>query len=248
MYEYYILGNRDIPDPGYTPYYQEEFFALLRAIWEEKGSLVETMNEKSWYRAIYEIRNMELAANGERMLKQCRAERHDPDADWEGRWSILNTRGLGPANTSFLIQMAHDILPTTERLDNAKKKNDNTANGQCKIPECRGATDDREHSLFYCHSNKGVGEKILQGMRESVPGITAGDILKLNVECSPEEKPSLIWMMTESLRTLWQAKKEKLTISADEIRTSVEANLTLLKETKLKNLAVGVGSIMADFF
>ena len=88
----------------------------------------------------------------------------------------------------------------------------------------------------------------MKGMRESVPGITAGDILKLKVECSPDERPPLIWLMTESLRTLWQAKKEKLTITAEEIRTSVEANLTLLRETKLKNLAEGVGSIMAAFF
>ena len=246
MYEHYILGNRDIPEPGYTPYYPEDFFTLLRTIWEEKGNLVETMNEKSWYKAIYEIRNMEQAANGERNLKQCRAERQDPDADWEGRWSVLNTRGLGPANTTFLIQLAHDILPTTERLDNAKK--DTTANGQCRIPECRGATDDREHSLFYCASNKGVGEKILQGMRKSIPGITAKDIVKLNVECDPEEKPPLVWMMAESLRTLWQAKKDKLIISAEEIRTSVEANLTLLKETKLKKLGEGVGMILTAFF
>ena len=60
--------------------------------------------------------------------------------------------------------------------------------------------------------------------------------------------PSLIWLMTESLRALWQAKSEKLTISADEIKTSVETSLTLLRETKLKNLAEGVGTIIATFF
>ena len=66
MYAYHIQGNRDIPDPGLTPYYTAEFFALLRSIWEEKGSLVETMNEKSWYRAIYEIKTMDAVADGGR--------------------------------------------------------------------------------------------------------------------------------------------------------------------------------------
>ena len=248
MYEYHVLGNRDIPDPGYTPYYQEDFFALLRDIWEEKGSTVEKMNEKSWYGAIYARKNLEVIADGERAPRPCRAERQDPGADWEGRWPILNTRGLGPANTSFLIKMAHDLLPTTERLDNTKRNADITATGKCKVPECRGATDDREHSLFYCHTNNGVGERILEGMRESIPGITADDILKMKIECNPEEKPSLVWLMTEALRTLWQAKMEKLTITSEEIRTSVEANLTLLQETKLKSLAEGVGAIVANFF
>ena len=85
-------------------------------------------------------------------------------------------------------------------------------------------------------------------MNEVVPGITAKDILKLKFNCSTEQKPPLIWLLTDSLRSLWCAKKEKLVISVEEIRTSVEANLTLLRETKHKNLAEGIGSLMDLFF
>ena len=85
-------------------------------------------------------------------------------------------------------------------------------------------------------------------MKKSIPQVTPKDIIKLNVECNPEEKPPLVWMMAESLRTLWQAKKDKLIISAEEIRTSVEANLTVLKETKLRSLGEGVEMLLTTFF
>ena len=248
MYAYHIQGCRDIANPGFSPYYTKSFFALLRKIWEEKGSSIELMSEKGWYGAIYEHNKMEVGPNGEKKLRPCRAERQDLGADWEERWAIVNTKGLGPDNTSFLLRMSHDILSTTERVDNTRKRVDAEATGRCRNEECRGATDDREHSLFYCKDNQGIGEGILKGMKQAVPGITPTDILQLKIDCSEEQKPPLIWILCDSLRALWNARKERLNISTEEIRASVEANLTLLQETKFKNLAESAQLLINSFF
>ena len=102
MFEYHVKGDRDIINPGFTPYYTEQFFNSIREVWEDQGSQVETMSEKQWYQAIYETSDMTTDTTGRKVLPHCRVEKMDPLADWEENWNKLIMRGLGPANTSLI--------------------------------------------------------------------------------------------------------------------------------------------------
>ena len=96
---------------------------------------------------------------------------------------------------------------------------------------CKGDTDDREHSLFYCRGNNGVGLGILNGIRNFIPNLTIHALLRLELTCEEEKELPLLWTLAESLKTLWQVRVDKTKVSVEEIRTAVEGNWKILKET-----------------
>ena len=69
------MGDRNIPNPGTTPYYTEDFFAHIRAVKEEGLQNVTSMESKIWYRVLLEnnVTHM-LDKNGTKSLIPCRPE------------------------------------------------------------------------------------------------------------------------------------------------------------------------------
>ena len=74
------------------------------------------MTEKQWYRFLLEELITMETIDGTSQLKKCRVERMHQLYDWETTWRRSRLPGLGPNLTSFIFKVAHDLLPTKERL------------------------------------------------------------------------------------------------------------------------------------
>ena len=54
LFRYHILGEVSLPDPGLPPYYDKEFFEVIRHYHFNSPMNVETMSTREWYRALLE--------------------------------------------------------------------------------------------------------------------------------------------------------------------------------------------------
>ena len=112
------------------------------------------MTQKDWYRVFLEDYCTQEKDNntGERVSIRCRVEKANPQTDWEHSWRLARLPGLGPENTSFLLRLMHDLLPTQERVARTNPK----AGAGCQVQGCAAESDDRAHALMHCLGNTGV--------------------------------------------------------------------------------------------
>ena len=54
LFRYHVLGDSSVPDPGYPPFYSEDFFSKIRRVHQDSPLNVATMTEKQWYRLLLE--------------------------------------------------------------------------------------------------------------------------------------------------------------------------------------------------
>ena len=96
----------------------------------------------------------------------------------------------------------------------------------------------------FCLANNGVGSRILQGMKSLFPDLTAKSFLWLDFECDDMMIQPLMWTLTESLMYLWKARTEKTKTTLDEVKSSVEADLGILKETKFSDITDAIKDLI----
>ena len=117
-------------DPGYPPFYNEDFFSKIRRVHLNSPLNVATMSEKQWYRLLLEDYSIMEENDLVKKYKKCRVELASPDTDWERSWRLARLSGLGPENISFLFKMMHQLLPTQERLSRISPRTSST----CTLP------------------------------------------------------------------------------------------------------------------
>ena len=54
MFQYHVLENKTLPDPGFLPYYPETFFRTIRNVHEQTPLDVKTMSISQWARILTE--------------------------------------------------------------------------------------------------------------------------------------------------------------------------------------------------
>ena len=54
LFRYHVLGETDLPDPGYPPYYSKEFFLTIKSVHENTPLNVSTLSSKQWYQLLVE--------------------------------------------------------------------------------------------------------------------------------------------------------------------------------------------------
>ena len=117
LFQWNILLNHDIPNPGKHPYLEEDMFSLIREVKEEGLLNLSNMKSGEWYRVLLENKIlMKLEDDGKRSLKPCRAEVNNPHVDWDYSWKLANLKGLSSTEQTFLWKMLHNLLPTPARL------------------------------------------------------------------------------------------------------------------------------------
>ena len=111
LYNFHVLRETSIPDPGFPPFYPKDFFEKIREVHLETPLNVTTMTQKQWYTLLLEdCCTMELR-EGETTRKYIRTkvELASPVTDWERSWRLARLKGLGPEHTSFLFKLLHKI-------------------------------------------------------------------------------------------------------------------------------------------
>ena len=147
LFRYHVLEETSLPNPGFPPFYSNDFFAKIRKVHLETPLNVRKMSKKEWYRVLLEeYCTMEMDQTGQQVNIKCRVERASPLTDWEQSWRLARLPGLGPENVSFLLRMMHDLLPTQERVARTNPR----ASPACQVPGCAVVCEDRGHALVQC--------------------------------------------------------------------------------------------------
>ena len=113
LYNWHVEGVRTIPDPGKPPYYSTEFFDAIRDIKYEGLLRLSGMTLGMWYKALLENHvTQEVDDNGFSFSVRSKAERQNPDINWEHVWAHSILPGLDSNETSFTLCLLHNLLAT----------------------------------------------------------------------------------------------------------------------------------------
>ena len=188
---------------------------------------------------------MEIDNNtGERVGIRCRVERANPQNDWERSWRLARLPGLGPDNTSFLLRLMHDLLPTQERVARTNPR----AGAGCQVQGCEAECDDRAHALVHCLGNTGVGQRVVGCLQSFVPSLDVDAVLRLEIDVDEGLELPLVWLVAASFSALWKLRVEKTKTTLFEIRSQLEAKINLLRETRYSNAASILDELMSNYF
>ena len=238
LYRYHIMGELDLPNPGFTPYYDQEFFKLI-AYYKNQGTLdVATMTIKQWYTVLVEDKLLMSPATEDSpaVLLPIRPEIRSPQTDWSRVWQNARKRGLGTELSSFQFKVIHDLLPTQERISRIGAAGE----PQDLCLHCRLDREDLVHCFFDCPRNKGVGLRLLGCIQQVIPGLSSDAALRLDfvLNLADEEQLAVQGILINGLKYIWEAKLSKKTLTMYRMRAEIEAYISLLRRTRFSNAAV----------
>ena len=187
---------------------------------------------------------MEVVGDSEEYIK-CRVEKASPGTDWENSLRLARLPGLGPDNTSFLFSLLHQILPTKERVARTKPN----ASSQCKAQGCQENTEESlSHALIHCQANDGVGLKLIECLSCLNPGLHAEAALRLDWNTDEDVELPAVWLTACTLRTIWNLRQANTKIKKHLIRSQLEAEINLLRETRYFEAIQKIEELAVDLF
>ena len=245
LYRYHVLGEHTLPDPGFTPYYDKDFFSLIQHYKASTSLNITTMSIKHWYTMLLEDKVLMSPATQEEpaALLPIRAESKHPNTDWTQVWEITRTRGLGPELISFQLKMLHELFPTQERLARLNLNEDNP--GLCL--HCRLETEDQVHALFDCIKNMGVGLALLGCAQQVLPDMSAEAAVLLDFQrCLPEEENlALQCILVTGMKYIWETRLAKKVVAKFRMRAEMEAKVSILRTTRFQSSAVRMAELIS---
>ena len=117
LFRYHVHGEMSLQNPGFTQYYTETFFQIIKQIHETTPLDIYTMSISQWTRILTENGlTMEGGLNQlEQQYIRCRVENLYPENDWEVSWRICRTKGLSSKMISFQFKLLQHLLPVKSR-------------------------------------------------------------------------------------------------------------------------------------
>ena len=234
LFQYHVLGDTSLPNPGFLPYYPEAFFQTIKRVHEKTPLNVKTMTISQWNRVLTEdCLTMEQVPNQDtQQYIPCRSETLSPHNDWQVSWNMCRMRGLNSEMTSFNFKLLHQLLPVKHRLHQITPATQ---------PNCTLCTDTcpetLQHALLSCKYNDGTGQALLTTLRRGVPDLSAADLLHLQFpNLSESQAMATVFLTSALLLEIWTKRCKKQRINLFDIRSTLEARCSLLRETRYKNI------------
>ena len=171
------MGESNLPNPGFTPYYDRDFFELIAHYKNNSPLNIATMTTKQWYSVLLEDKVLMNPATevSAASLIPVSIETLHPDTDWPDVWKLVRMKGLGSELISFLLKMLHRLLPTRDRV--ARLGLDDGQAGLCL--HCRMEVEDLTHCFFDCSRNMVVSLALLGCMQQIAPQLSADAAVRL---------------------------------------------------------------------
>ena len=244
LFKVNVLDDISLPSLTLPPFYNKDFFATIRRVHLETPLNVLYMSEKEWYTFLLEDKVIkEVRENGLEEYKLCRVERLNPQTDWEKSWRLARLPGLGHDNISFLFRLLHQTLPTQERVARTKPG----SSSLCKMEDCHSESEENlVHALFFCEANDGVGLEMLNCLQDVQPGLGAEAALQLQLQVGEEDELPLVWVLGTILRLLWNMRQSSTKVRNYVIRSQLEADINLLRETRFRDSVQGIKDLKAS--
>ena len=168
---------------------------------------------------------------GPQTLKPLRAELSCPENQWNRVWPMARKQMLGPNICSFLFKLLHQILPTAQRISRILPNQSQNCS-RCQVE----SQETLQHALFDCPANYGVGNVLLNGLKKFDPNLSTARIMTLDYDFEEEQHFSIVWTTGNFLFALWKLRVEKKRVELISIRSELEANCRLLRESSLNSI------------
>ena len=242
QFRWNVLLERDIPDPGKSPYLTEDMFQLIKEVKEEGLLNLSHMKSGTWYKVLLENKiTMQSEPNGTRSMKPCKVEVRNPEVDWKSTWALANSKGLNPTEKTFLWRMIHNLLPTQARLFHLKMKN--TLHANCLLCDL-SEQGDLPHSLLTCPFNTEVYNWLMRILHNHIPHLLPQQVALLHLGPLDESLHlPLVWLITNTLSLIWDDRIEKKKPGLHKIRSSLEAKVNILRKSRYKEAAEYIQSL-----
>ena len=91
------------------------------------------------------------------------------------------------------------------------------------------------HALIHCQANDGVGHRLLDRIRGVQPDLGAEAALRLELHVDAEHELPVVWVMATIFRCLWNLRQSTTKVKQYLIRSQLEAEINLLRETRYKD-------------
>ena len=238
LYRYHVMEEHSLPDPGYTPYYDKDFFDIIIHYKTSSNMNIAYMTIKQWYYILLEDRVLMSPATIDTpaQLLPIRSESKHPNTDWFEVWQLARTKGLGSELISFQLKVLHDLLPTQERIARLGLNEDHP--GLCLL--CRLDTEDLVHSFFDCTRNQGVGLALLGCVQQIIPDLSSEAAVLLDFGCSlPEdERLAVQCILITGLKYIWETRVAKKVLTLHRMRAEIEARVSIIRKTRFENSAI----------
>ena len=169
MFQYHVLDETSLPNPGFLPYYPESFFKTIKHVHETSPLNVKTMTTADWTRVLTEdgLTMAQMDNNTARQFLPCRSELASPLNNWQESWYHCRMSGLSSEMMTFNFKLLHNLLPVRERLHQLSP----TTPPVCVLCN-EGTYETVEHALVSCSYNGGAGHVLLATLRNSIPALT----------------------------------------------------------------------------
>ena len=143
---------------------------------------------------------------------------------------------------SFNFKLLHDLLPVRARLHHINP----TTPPVCMLcTEIEESPETPEHALIICSYNGGAGQALMTTLQRILPDLTVNQLLLLQfLELSENQEMAVVFLTTATLLEIWSRRQKKLRINIYEIRTTLEAKCSLLRETRFLQLHQSLQELM----
>ena len=235
LYRYHVLGETALPDPGFSPYYDKEFFAPLRHYHEHSELNIVSLTTSQWYRLLLEDRLLMSPATTTTAahLLPVRCESIHPATAWDTTWRLVRTHGLSSNTSSFLFKLVHLLLPTQGRIQRLGADRDQTG-GCCML--CGEEAEDLLHAFFICPATCSAGLATI-GWTQTLLGsnLSLECALRLDLgeeELDDERALAVTYILGTGLNFIWEARARKKKVEPYEVRAELEALVSLLRRSR----------------
>ena len=244
LFRYHVLGESNLPDPGFTPYYDRDFFDLIIHYKNNSPLNIATMTTKQWYSVLLEdkvIMNPATEVSAATLIP-VRIETIHPNTDWPAVWKLVRMKGLGSELISFQLKMLHSLLPTRDRV--ARLGLDEGQAGLCL--HCRMDVEDLTHCFFDCSRNMVVGLALLGCVQQIIPDLSADAAVRLDfrLRLTDEENMAALYILITGLKYIWEMRSAKKVVLKYKMRAEIEAMVSILRKTRHQNTATRIEELI----
>ena len=244
MFRYHVLGETSLPNPGFRPYYPDSFFQTIKKVHENTTLDVRLMTTGQWTRLLTEYNlTMEQIPNQQSLqFIPCRTERSNPQQDWQLTWRLSRLKGLNSEMMTFNFKLLHGLLPVKGRI------NEMTPSSPAECNLCSLSCEESlYHAFVSCTFNHEVFHSLVKVIKMVLPNVTNDELLRFSFkDLSQSQEFPVMFVVSSFLLEIWSRRVKKSKICLYEIRTTIEAKCSLLRETRFNGSCATIQDMLIN--
>ena len=235
LYEYHVMNNTSISNPGCPPYYTNQFFEKIKTAMKENN--VEGWSSKQWYTYLLnkDVLQTEVYDDDGRIsweTKKCQVETEFSHFEWDITWARAHMQGLTNEARSMLWKFFHNLLPTQSRLHRITRTTPTSACVNCDT----GAEDHAwYHTFVSCPATKTIMDWLVETL-EQIPIQDVSIEMALFLQFPPpipeNDLLCAVWLVGETLTYSWARRRNREAPSILSLTVSLRTKALHMSKSK----------------